>query len=542
MTKQPVYMVILTFVVLLLVTAVSRMYGQPQIEGVAAAPETTELSYDAFLEQNQSLNCRYGVTAWNNRDEPWLAQLGTGWVASFNVNFGLRLPDGVEYVPNIRIIQSRDEQGNRLPKYEFRPGTPPLHDGPGGLGPVIAANPGSLWLVGNEVDRAVWQDDMMPAIYATAYHDIYHFIKARDPSAQIAISGLVQVSPGRLQYLDLVWNAYKAQYGTTIPVDVWNMHAYILAERRFGTTQNSYAAIALGTNPAIAIQNNPYLNEPMPKRTSECHRADVYCYYEHDSIDWFAWQIVAMRQWMKEKGQQNKPLIITEYSVLFPYIENDDGSCGLRDEFGECFTPQRVSSFMTKTFNYMETTKNTNLGYPKDDYRLVQQWMWFAFYYDHPQGTANRLAEVGTDSEGNEIITGFSPVGETFKNYVAGQSRAANVFLDTVSFPAMQTGQITDTITATLSASLYNNGNIPNSAPVTVEFFANQALTQPIGTAVLPAGHIAGCARQSQIASVEWANLESGSHPYWVRVGNQVKKGMVYVNADQVFLPITQRN
>jgi hypothetical protein len=539
MQKHSLYLVSFMLILLGLVTAVYTTFGQATAEHAAAAPNT-DLTYELFLEQNAGPNCRYGVTAWNNRDVPWLEELGIGWLGNFGVNFNQQLPDGVEYTPTLRITQSRDENGNRLPAWEMRAGTPPLHDNPGGLGPVIAANPGSLWLVGNEVDRVIWQDDMMPDIYAKAYHDIYHFIKTRDPSAQIAISGLVQVSPGRLQYLDLVWDAYIAHYGTTMPVDVWNMHAYILAERRFGTTENSYAAIALGTDPLIAIQNNPNLNLPMPQRISECHRTDVYCYYEHDSMDWFTWQIVAMRQWMKEKGQQNKPLIISEYSVLFPYLETN-GDCGLKDEYGQCFTPARVSNYMTNTFNYMESATNPNLGYPQDNYRLVQQWMWFAFYYDDPQGTANRLVEVGVDSEGNEIITGFSPIGETFKNYVAGQNRYSNIIIGSVSTPVVQTGQVTDTITVTLSAAVYNNGNVWNTAPITAEFFADQALTQPIGSTILPAESIAGCARQSQIVSVEWTGLEPGTHPYWVRVGNQVKKGMVYINADQIFLPAIRR-
>lgn len=535
MQKRFLYLISIILLSVGLVTAVYTTYGHFTTETTTAL----DLTHSSLLEQNTPApNCRYGVTAWNNRDVPWLEELGVGWVANFNVRFNQQLPDGVEYVPTMRIIQSRDANGNRLPDWEVRLGTPELTDDPGGLGPVIAANPGRLWLVGNEVDRIVWQDDMMPDIYAKAYHDIYHFIKERDPSAQIAISGLVQVSPGRLQYLDLVWDAYLQKYGQPMPVDVWNMHAYILAERRFGTTQGSYAAVALGTDPLIAIQNNPNLNLPMPERISLCHRDDVYCYYEHDSIDWFTWQIVAMRQWMKEKGQQNKPLIITEYSVLFPYVEDGAGGCGLRDEFGECFTPERVSNFMADTFDYMESATDPNLGYPRDNYRLVQQWMWFAFYYDHSQGTANRLVDVGEDENGNEIIIGFSPIGETHRDYVAAQPRFANILLDSVSMPVIHTGQITDTITVTLSASLYNNGNIWNPDPVTVEFFADEALTQPIGTAILPANYIAGCARQPQTASVEWTDLESGTHPYWVRVGNQVSKGMVYIDPEQLFMPV----
>jgi hypothetical protein len=89
---------------------------------------------------------------------------------------------------------------------------------------------------------------------------------------------------------------------------------------------------------------------------------------------------------MKEHGQQNKPLILSEYSLLYPFEDYDDPinptQCYLQDEFGKCFTAARVSSFMTRTFQYLETATDPNLGYPLDNYRLVQQWLWFSMYYE----------------------------------------------------------------------------------------------------------------------------------------------------------------
>ncbi len=65
------------------------------------------------------------------------------------------------------------------------------------LGNLVRAMPGSIWIVGNEPDRGPSpgscsqgaQGDTFPEVYARAYHDVYAFIKQRDPSARIANAG-----------------------------------------------------------------------------------------------------------------------------------------------------------------------------------------------------------------------------------------------------------------------------------------------------------------------------------------------------------------
>ena len=47
------------------------------------------------------------------------------------------------------------------------------------------------------------------------------------------------------------------------------------------------------------------------------------------------------------------------------------------DEYGVGFPPSRVIAFMNPLFNYLETAQDPNLGYPADNNRLVQQWLWF---------------------------------------------------------------------------------------------------------------------------------------------------------------------
>lgn len=523
---QPVFALLLLFFLLSLPLVYALLSSTPAAAtGFDERVYATESAADAA-----GLNCRYGVASWANKDLPFLQQLKPGWVGNFTVNFNQSLPAGVEYVPTIRLQQARDANGHRLPNYVA---TPPLTDSPGGLGARVTANPGALWLVGNEVDRIFWQDDIMPDIYARAYHEIYHFIKARDATAQVAISGLVEVTPGRLQYLDIVWDSYVKRYGKPMTVDVWNMHVYILPEKR-ADGSGSNAAIALGTDPALAILesgNNPAL----------CPLANVYCYAEHDNMSIFAQQVVAMRQWMKERGQQNKPLILSEFSLLYPFTDYDDpvnpSTCFLMDEFGGCFTPQRVSQFMINSFNYLETAADPNLGYPLDNNRLVQQWLWFAMN-DGSEGTPNKLV--------NDNYTALTQMGSTYRDQVAARPLTLNLRPGYVTSPV-----VIGATSATISASVRNNGNTATAAPFVVTFYSNAALTNAIGSVTVPAG-LGGCARQEHVVSVTWSGLSSGLNRYWVKIdrdntigesneNDNVTSGFVLVNPRQLHMPVIRR-
>ncbi len=206
---------------------------------------------------------------------------------------------------------------------------------------AIAANPGLIWMIGNEPD-CKWPDcdNRLPEEYAIIYHEFYHFIKDRDPTALIANGAIVQGTPLRLQYLDLVWEAYQAFYGTTMPVDVWNMHNQIAREK-----EGDWGA---GIPPGF------------PPDTIGA----LYSTAQNDSLDIFIQHIRNMRTWMDERGQRDKPLIISEYGILFT---EDKG-----------FTVDRVNDFMTNTFRYLLYATDTDLGYPADGDRLVQRWAWFS--------------------------------------------------------------------------------------------------------------------------------------------------------------------
>jgi hypothetical protein len=475
-------------------------------------------------------NCRYGVAAWGSSQTNWLPGLGVGWY----LDFGAHVPTGpgnVEFAQVIRIKQNKSGC-TYLPGYTV---VPPLTDAGGGLGVLVAANPGALWIVGNEPDRGPnpedsqcvhrVQDDTRPEIYAQAYHDIYEFIKQRDATAQLGNAGLVEVTPGRLQYLDKVWQTYLQLYSTPMPVDVWNMHLYVLSEALSNGQPDGIANVAVGTDPALAMRQSGG-NAALCSNASD----NVYCFAEHDSLTIFAQQTTAMRTWMKQHGQQNKPLILSEYSILFP--------SWLQDEYGAYFSTARITSFMTKTFNYLENATDPNLGYPLDHNRLVQQWVWFSLQYDGA-GTSSSLL--------TSDLASLTQVGQVFSTTVRNLTTYADLLPGRAASVVAFTPAPSETVTVTLSADIYNHGNTATSGPITVTFYSTSTLTEVIGWTVINQ-NLGGCARRSATVTTTWANLPAGPHRYWVGVegdsvytGDNVAQGVVLVNPMQVFLPVALR-
>ena len=163
--------------------------------------------------------CRFGVGAPSDVTRYPVNQLRIGWYTDWGARLHPDRPGGIDYLQMVRLNQ---------PQYgvDSYTSVPSASELPG----IIAANPGARWVIGNEPDRRDVQDDIEPAVYAHAYHDLYYAIKAADPSARIVAGSIVQPTPLRLQYLDLILDSYRTRYGEPMPVDVWNIHAFILNE------------------------------------------------------------------------------------------------------------------------------------------------------------------------------------------------------------------------------------------------------------------------------------------------------------------------
>ena len=503
--------------------------------------------------------CRYGVTYGGTVDESsqleWLDDLGAGWFLSFGTDPGGEVPNGSEFAPIIWVQQQRVD-GEYLPTFTI---SPRLTEA--GLGTLIDDRPGALWIVGSEVDRGPQPGSLepkgtFPEIYAQAYHQAYHFIKDRDPTALVAISGLVEVTPGRLSYLDLVWNSYLDRYHVPMPVDIWNMHIYILPEVNSLGQANGIASVAMGTDPAIGKKGSydPDGSGPLSNRDT-CDFEEVYCVAEHDEVTLFAKQVEDMRRWMADHGQQTKPLILSEFSLIYPN-EQDGGSCWVQDEFGKCFTQDRVLEFMDNTLTYLNTARNESFGFALDDNRLVQQWLWFSIANTPSVGNISDLVVYDNQSGS---LTGLTPVGERYLAWTQSEQLFPNLIPDGVNSSIAFTNNPGGAAVATLKVNVGNNGNINVSVPFSVTFYADSNLTQVIDTTSVPmAGTdspgfpVPGCARRTIMAQAIWGDLSPGLHQYWVVIdsGSQIAEsdeydnvisGFVIINPQQIFLPIMRR-
>ena len=557
-THTIAYFTLLLAFVAICILAFSFSYFPEQAH--ASEEETT--SADAF--------CRYGIVA-GGAEVDWVSAFETGWYLNF-ARSSAAAENGAQFVPLIHLSQPKDADGNYLDGYEASPRvdiTDP--NDPTGLRYWVERQPGSLWIVGNEVDRGPDpgkiespQNDLQPDNYAQAYHDVYHYIKQYDPDAEVAISGLVEVTPSRLLYLDLFWEAYMQRYGHAPPVDVWTMHLYILPEVRLdeegNIVPNGIASLAVGTHDRPELGKlesyDPDGVGPLtPADTCNDPHDDVYCYAEHDDMDIFEQQVRDMRTWMKEHGQQNKPLLLSEYSLLYPFHDEGDDdpeTCYLKDEFGNCFEPERVRNFMQATFNYLEEAKDPNLGYPLDGNRLVQQWLWYSVNAYNDTGQSSDL--VKDDS------TTLTLVGEYLQNYMAGLVPEYNLVALRAHSAVTHTVPVsegTGTANASIAASFLSNGNTQITEPISVTFYSDAQLTTAIGaTAITPNQGILGCAQRDYTAGIVWSDLSPGIHRFWAKVqidnddpsfdetngGDNVVSGRVLVDPQhQSLLPFVDR-
>jgi hypothetical protein len=228
-------------------------------------------------------------------------------------------------------------------------------------------HPGRLWLVGNEPD-VIWQSNATPTQYARSYHEIYRLLKEADPTCQVAIGAISQVTPLRLRYLEEVLAAYETANGQPMPVDVWNIHLAILREERGSWGVDIPPGLPDDSGILYEIQDN----------------ADVEILKK---------QVVTFRHWMAARGLRDEPLIVTEFSVLMP------------PEYG--FPFELVRDFMLDAADYLMTATDGDLGYPADGHRLVQRWAWYSSA-DETYYTGNLF-----DPDTGQI----TPLGRVFAEY-----------------------------------------------------------------------------------------------------------------------------
>lgn len=438
--------------------------------------------------------CRFGVGAAQDIDEYAVNDLRLGWYIDWTVTPDPARPGGITYVPTVRLRQTGPDS------YTYYPG----HDM---LSAIVAAHPGSLWLIGNEPDRRHYQDSLEPPLYARAYHELYNLIKGIDPQARIGAGGIVQPTPLRLQYLDMVLESYREQFGEPMPVDVWNIHAFILRER----SCNCYPEDCWGAE--------------IPPGIETCEGM-LYGIDDNDNIEIFKEGILRFRQWMAENGYQDRPLIITEFGVqMWP-------------DYG--FPPERVNAYMNAAFDYLMTMTST-LGYPADGYRLVQRWAWYSLTDWNFNGWL-----FNPDTKTRTLF------GDNFAAYTARITPTVNLIpVRLWTDPAIPFSS-GEPVTLTIHLQVSNEG----LTAVDVPFFINLYKGIPgeetlIGRGQVTAG-IDGCGEWAT-ATITWSNVSTGAHPVFAIVdpensiaesneSDNIRSFLILVATERLWLPLTLKN
>jgi hypothetical protein len=409
------------------------------------------LTFENYVSPSGRL-CRFGVGGWNLGSYQ-VNTLRVGWYLDWGAAVTPVQPGGIDYMPMVRLTQTG------LDSFSYSPPAPALLT-------AITARPGSVWIIGNEPD-CIWQDDLEPHVYARAYHELYHLIKTADPTARIAAGSIVQPTPLRLKYLDMVLDSYKALYGAAMPVDIWNTHAFILREEAGGWG----AEIPRG----IDVQHG-----------------ELYEIDDNDNIAIFKQGIRSFRRWMADNGYRDTSLIITEFGVQMP------------PDFG--FPPERVKAFMDASFDFMLTESDPSTGHPEDGNRLVQQWAWYSVSDNNFNGWLfDPTTKVRTVHGGN-----FAAYTKLIK---------PTVNLTPVAITATPTrNALQQVIGTTLHVRVVNNGNISAEGAWKVSAY----LGDPNSGGTLIGHHqvgspLGGCAAATTV-DIVWDGVSSGSHSVTVVV------------------------
>jgi len=326
-------------------------------------------------------------------------------------------------------------------------------------------------------------------------------------------------TPLRLQYLDMVLQAYRAKFGVSMPVDVWNVHMYIIPENY----RLPGADIPPGITATAGMQYTPY---------------------DHLDINVFKGLLASFRTWMKTRGYQNTPLIITEYGALYPawFLEG----------FG--LYQADIDAFIRNAMNYMLNQTDLTTGYLPDEYRLAQRAAIYSldddslFPSDPPDPTYFRW--------GSFLFRSTAPYTRT----ATGDAFVANVQTIQASIDLMPYGYYldpaaliispTDTVSPTFHIQISNAGNVamPNSAVITFTDVTSGVNTF-VGNASLDM--LLGCGTSGQ-ASVVWPNLAPGLHAMRIEVdagsgsgeiltANNIMTATILVGTHGVYLPLVQR-
>ena len=434
------------------------------------------------------VNRTYGMAA-----DYAVAQLGAGWYVDWGTQLAPAYPAGMDYMQMVRV------SGDAF--------SPDLDV----LSAAARANPGMTWIIGNEPD-SIWQDRSTPEQYARVYHQLYTTLKGIDPTARVAIGGIVQVTPLRLQWLDAMRDAYQSLYGQPFPTDLWNIHTFVLQEKSCAV----YPLDCWGAEIPPGVQANSGVTEG-------------WGLDEHDRLDLVAGQIVRFREWMRDHGERDKELIISEYGILMP------------DSFG--YDAQRVQAFMLGTFDLFMNATDPNLGCPADGNRLVQRWAWYSLNDKRFEGytSHSHLFDPATKA--------LTLLGAAYRDYA---SPLYGTYVDVVPAalnvsPALPLALDGQPITVTLTTQVRNRGNV-DVGDTSARFWVGDPGASIGSVQVVPGVP----ARALGSASVTWTDVPGGVYTVGVTIdgegaivesdeGNNQASWRLLIAAHAAYMPLVAR-
>lgn len=476
--------------------------GALLVASVAQARPAVDKAETAASQADLSRLCRYGVNSVSLPTKGFVGlntdPLRLGYYSNYFPRKAYAQPAGLEFLPTFRLKQVGDNgylvhvDGIELSDQQVKD--------------AILASPGARWLIGNEPDRRKYQDDLEPHVYATAYHDLYYLIKGIDPTAQIIAGTIVQPTPVRLLYLDMILDSYRRQYGNGMPVDAWSIHNFIIDE--------------VGPNGAElppGIDN--FVGESIALK-------------DHDNMQIFKERIVRFRNWMKSRGYGNTPLHVTEFGILLPpdYMDAE----------GYDFGTPRVNAFMNATFDYMTVATDPVIGYPADGYRLVQSWSWYSLDYDSPENSNGWLFNTKT-----KLI---SEMGQNFATYTGAVTQAVDFLPYAVSTNPGSPIYAGTPLSLQLTVDIGNAGNLAaKTGPAVVRFYLGNPAQGGVQIGGDQSINLAGCGDNGPV-SVTWNGVIAGWHRIFVVVdpanaiaetneGNNTREFTVFVGTEQNFFP-----
>lgn len=350
--RRSLYLILRVVLFMLLLILLISNAGLSGREQVKAQEE------QAYYEALQ----RFGIAAPYDYTVDQLNYFNVGAVLDWRMDNPINLPENIDYIHVVRLSDAE------YPTIIGR------------LSTAVPANPGEVWIIGNEPDRSTFQDDLIPTEYAARYYEVANYIRSLDPEAKLGFGSIVQPTPIRLCYLNRTLEALDDLSGNRADslrlIDIWSIHAFILNE-----TSGWGADIPVGIN-LSECEGNP---QPLViTDLSETH-----------SISKFQELIVSFREWLALKGEQDKPVWITEYGSLMP----------IRVGVSE----QDTSSYMLATFDFLLNAKDVNIGMPADKDFLIQRWFWYSL-------NGNLFDFGGSLLDPDEELN-VTLVGQNFKQY-----------------------------------------------------------------------------------------------------------------------------